>query len=110
MLRALTNIAHFKFIFCYIVKYTVFKEPVHTFSIPLIVIILVEVKVLCTLILLLNFYEYLCLNYYQLYCLRILSFTSFSLWLFINQWENKEHPFYVYIVNISVCSMSYAFS
>ena len=25
MLRALTNIARFKFIFCYIVKYTVFK-------------------------------------------------------------------------------------
>ena len=86
------------------------NEPVHTISIPLIVIILVEVKVLCTLILLLNFYEYLCLNYYQLYCLRILSFTSFSLWLFINQWENKERPVFVYIVNISVCNMSYAFS
>ena len=86
------------------------NELVHTISIPLIVIIVVEVKVLCTLILLLNFYEYLCLNYYQLYCLRILSFTSFSLWLFINQWENKERPVFVYIVNISVCSMSYAFS
>lgn len=39
---------------------------------------------------------------------NFLSFTSFSLWLFINQWENKEHPVYVYIVNIPVCRMSYA--
>ena len=110
MLRALTNIARFKFIFCYIVKYTVFKWTGPHIQHSTDCNYTRRSKGFMYIDIAFEFLWIFVSQLLPVYCLRILSFTSFSLWLFINQWENKERPVYVYIVNISVCSMSYAFS